>query len=210
MSRDGSPVVTYSIIGVTFFVFLLQLVFGGLIEQFLIYRPRLTTILPWTMLTSVVAHQSILHIGFNMLSLFIFGRVVEPLIGKWRFLVLYLISGFGGSVAVLLLSPGGGVLGASGAIFGLFGAFFIIQRKLGGSSRQLVVLIVLNLAIGFLPGINVSWQAHVGGLIAGAVVAAILANTRAIRQQRLQVGLLVGLVIALLALTIAGYSAIFT
>ena len=208
MSRDGSPIVTYSIIGVTFFVFVLQLVFGGLIEQYLIYRPVLTALEPWTMITSLLAHASILHILSNMFSLFIFGRILEPAIGRWRFLALYLISGLGGSVAVLLLAPGGGVLGASGAIFGLLGAFFVIQRRLGGNNGQIIILIVLNLSIGFIVP-SISWQAHVGGLIAGVVAALILANTRARRQRRVQIGLLVGLTVALVAATAVGYNATF-
>ena len=210
MSRDGSPIVTYSLIGVTVVVFLLQLLLGGILEQYLIYRPALTARQPWTMLTSLLAHQSYLHIGFNMLSLFIFGRILEPMIGKGRFLALYLISGFGGSVAVLLLAPQGGVLGASGAIYGLFGAFFIIQRKLGGNSGQLILLIVLNLAIGFLPGMNISWQAHVGGLVAGALVSLVLVNTRTRKQRPLQVGALIALVVVLIVVTVVGYIASFT
>ena len=210
MSRDGSPIVTYSLIGVTVVVFLLQLLLGGILEQYLIYRPALTARQPWTMLTSLLAHQSYLHIGFNMLSLFIFGRILEPMIGKGRFLALYLISGFGGSVAVLLLAPQGGGLGASGAIYGLFGAFFIIQRKLGGNSGQLILLIVLNLAIGFLPGMNISWQAHVGGLVAGALVSLVLVNTRTRKQRPLQVGALIALVVVLIVVTVLGYIASFT
>ena len=210
MSRDGSPIVTYSLIGVTVVVFLLQLLLGGILEQYLIYRPALTARQPWTMLTSLLAHQSYLHIGFNMLSLFIFGRILEPMIGKGRFLALYLISGFGGSVAVLLLAPQGGVLGASGAIYGLFGAFFIIQRKLGGNSGQVILLIVLNLAIGFLPGMNISWQAHVGGLVAGALVSLVLVNTRTRKQRPLQVGALIALVAVLIVVTVLGYIGSFT
>ena len=209
MSRDGSPIVTYSLIAVTVVVFLLQLLLGGILEQYLIYRPALTASQPWTMLTSLLAHQSFLHIGFNMLSLFIFGRILEPMIGRGRFLALYLISGFGGSVAVLILAPQGGVLGASGAIYGLFGAFFIIQRKLGGNSGQLILLIVLNLAIGFLPGMNISWQAHVGGLVAGALVSLVLVNTRSRKQRPLQVGALIALVGVLLVATVLGYVATF-
>ena len=102
--------------------------------------------------------------------------------GSARFLALYLLSGLGGSVAVMLLSRRRlRCVGASGAIFGLLGAFFVIQRRLGRlERRQLLVLIGMNLVIGFiLPGI--SWQAHVGGLIVGAAVAFIYMRTRAAR-----------------------------
>ena len=210
LAAPGSPAVTYSIIGVTALVFLLQLVSGGLVSRYLTYFPVLTAREPWTMITSMFVHStsSFLHILFNMFSLFIFGRILEPMIGRWRFLAIYLLSGLGGSVAVLLLNPAGGVLGASGAIFGLFGAFFVIQRGLGGNSGQLVVLIVINLSIGFLvPGI--SWQAHVGGLIVGALVAFVYMRTRPARQKNRQLLFLAAIAAGLVVLSYVGYTTTF-
>lgn len=210
LGAEGAPVVTYSLLGVTVLAFLLQLVSGGFVTALLTYRPVFTEIAPWTMLTSVFAHStsSFFHLAFNMLSLFIFGRILEPMIGRFRFLALYLLSGLGGSVAVLLLNPAGGVLGASGAIFGLFGAFFVIQRGLGGTSGQLVVLIVINLSISFfVPGI--SWQAHVGGLVVGALVALVFMRTRLARQRNRQLLLLAAITAGLIALSYAGFAATF-
>jgi membrane associated rhomboid family serine protease len=112
------------------------------------------------------------------------------------------LSGFGGSVAVLLLAPMSAVVGASGAIFGLFGAFFVIQRKLGGNSVQLFVVIGLNFAIGFLPGTNISWQAHLGGVIVGALVGLIYLATRRPEQKVRQVALISSLAIGLVVLTL--------
>ena len=113
-----------------------------------------------------------------------------------------MVSGFGGSVAVLLLAdPLSGVLGASGAIFGLLGAFFVIQRKLGGNAVQLLVVIGLNLAMGFfVPGI--SWQAHLGGVVVGAVIAVIYLRTRRPAQARVQILLVAGVVATLLVASI--------
>ena len=156
------------------------------------------------MLTAIFLHGSIFHILVNMYSLFIFGSVMERLLGRWRFLALFLVSGFGGSVAVLWLAPGSAVVGASGAIFGLLGAFFVIQRRLGGNNIQLLIVIALNLVIGFLPGLNISWQAHVGGLVAGAAVAFVFLRTRRQDQARMQVLLVAGVVAALLVLTVLG------
>ncbi len=203
MGKDGSPVVTYSLIGLTVAIFVLQFVLGDIVTGALLYRPLLTAVEPWTMITSIFVHQpgSLFHVGLNMLSLFIFGRILEPAIGRWRFLALYLISGFGGSVAVLLLDPFGGVYGASGAIYGMLGAFFIIQRRLGGNSLQIVILIGLNLVIGFFVP-NISWQAHVGGLVTGALVALILMSTRNSRARPVQISLLAGLVAVLVAISI--------
>src|SRR5690606_34343400 len=107
-----------------------------------------------------------------MYALWLFGRILEQLLGRWRFLALYLLSGLGGSVAVLLLSPDTWVVGASGAVFGLFGAFFVIQRRLGSSSMQLIVVIGINLVIGFVIP-HISWEGHVGGLIAGSLVGLV-------------------------------------
>jgi membrane associated rhomboid family serine protease len=199
---SGQPVVTWSIIAISVLVFVLQNIPGSPVNTFGVYRPALTVLLPWTMITSVFLHASILHILFNMYSLFVFGPILEGLLGRARFLALYLISGFGGSVAVLLLNPSGGVLGASGAIFGLMGAFFVVQRRLGGNNIQIVIVIGINLAAGFiLPGI--SWQAHVGGLVAGAAVAFVYLQTRAPADRRRQVLLVAGVVVALVAITAA-------
>jgi membrane associated rhomboid family serine protease len=147
-----------------------------------------------------------MHIALNMYSLYLFGSVIEPLLGKARFLVLYLLAIFGGSVAVLLLNPSTAVLGASGGIFGLMGAYFVILRSLGQRSGQMTGLIALNLILGFLPGTNISWQAHIGGLIVGGLVAFIYAKTRS-PKDKLKQQLFVGAVaVALVVLTIFGAS----
>jgi membrane associated rhomboid family serine protease len=138
-----------------------------------------------------------------MYSLFVLGPELERLVGRWRFIALFLLSGLGGSVAVLLSSPGSPVIGASGAIFGLFGAYFVIARHLGGNSRQLIIVIVINLVIGFIvPGI--AWQAHVGGLLIGALVAFVLVRTRDGQKRGVQLLLLVGVFLLLLIATFAG------
>jgi membrane associated rhomboid family serine protease len=153
------------------------------------------------MVTALFVHASVWHILANMYSLFVIGPMLERLLGRARFLGLYLLSGFGGSVAVLLLAPASAVLGASGAIFGLLGALFVIQRKLGGNMLQLVIVIGINLAIGFfLPFI--AWQAHVGGLIVGAGVGVAYLQTRRPDQRNWQIGILVAITAALIAVTV--------
>lgn len=191
--RPGSraPVVSYSILALTLVVFALQWVTQGAVTSALAYFPPLTAIEPWRMLTVALVHSdnSIFHIVFNMYSLWVLGPLLESLIGRARFAAVYVLSALGGSVAVLWLAPLTVVVGASGAIFGLLGAFFVIQRRLGGRSVQLVVIIAINLALGFLiPG--VSWQSHVGGLIVGAVLAWVMLRTRRADQQRRQAWLI--------------------
>lgn len=201
-SNSNKPVVTYTLIAVTVLMFVLQNLPGSPVNALGIYRPAFTQLLPWTMITSVFLHASILHVLFNMFSLFVFGPILEGMLGRGRFLVLYLVSGFGGSVAVLLLDPNGGVLGASGAIFGLMGAFFVIQRGLGGNNAQILIVIAINLASGFFIS-GISWQAHVGGLVAGAAVALVYLRTRRPAQRSTQMLLVAGIVAVLVAITIA-------
>ncbi|GAA1057958.1 rhomboid family intramembrane serine protease [Agromyces luteolus] len=204
----GAPVVTYSIIGITLAVYLLQLIPGLAITDRLLYAGVYSlpfNFEPWRMITSMLVHstQLIFHVALNMYTLWIFGQLLENVLGRWRFLALYLISGLGGSVAVLWLSdPRVGVVGASGAIFGLMGAFLVIQRRLGGNATQLLILVGINLVIGFVPGFNIAWQAHLGGLVVGALVGFIYVETRKRDQQRLQVILLAALVVVLLILSL--------
>lgn len=200
--RRGSstPVVTYSILAVTVGVFILQFLSQGAVTRALGYAPPLTLIEPWRMLTVSLVHSSgFFHILFNMYALFVLGPLLEQLVGRWRFAVTYVLSTLAGSVAVLWLAPATFVVGASGAIFGLFGAFFVIQRRLGGNTAQLMIILGINLALGFVIP-NISWQAHVGGLIGGAIVALIFVRTRRRQQTALHIGLLV----AFAALLIAG------
>ncbi|WP_353826914.1 rhomboid family intramembrane serine protease [Agromyces litoreus] len=202
----GAPVVTYSIIGITVAVYLLQLVPGLAVTDRLLYAGVYSlpfNFEPWRMITTMFVHSTalIFHVLLNMYTLWIFGQLLENVLGRWRFLALYLISGLAGSVAVLWLSdPRTGVVGASGAIFGLMGAFLVIQRRLGGNATQLLVLVGINLVIGFVPGFNIAWQAHLGGLVAGALIGLIYVETRKRDQRRLQVVLLVALVAVLLLL----------
>jgi membrane associated rhomboid family serine protease len=203
---SGVPVVTYTLIGINVLLWVLQLVTGGLIYQWFAYlaSPEATAAEPWRMLTSAFLHSmsSPLHILFNMFSLYVFGPIIEHAVGRARFLALYLLAALGGSVAVLLINPGVVVVGASGAIFGLLGAFFVIQRRLGGNSTQLVIVIGINLVIGFVIP-NVAWEAHVGGLAVGAGVAALYMATRRRQQKSVQIAAVAGVAVALIAVTIA-------
>jgi membrane associated rhomboid family serine protease len=204
MVNSGRPVVTYSLIAICAAVWGLQLLLGDNFTYQWIYWPLATVAEPWRMITSTFLHSSSspLHILFNMYTLWIFGKELEYLLGRGRFLALYLISGFGGSVGVLWLGAlNGPVLGASGALFGLMAAYFVIVRSLGGNSAQMAGLIAINLASGFfLPGI--AWQAHVGGLVTGAAIAWVFSRTRAASAVGRQRALLVGVAVGLVALTI--------
>ena len=178
--KSDQPRVTISLIMINLVIWLLQVIPGSTVTSTLFYAPLLTVIEPWRMITAGFVHSpdSFWHILLNAYSIYIFGRVIEPMLGPVRFLVLYLVSIFGGSAMVLWLSePVVPVVGASGAFFGLMGAYLIMLRAIGDNSGLLVGLIAVNLAFGFLvPGI--SWQGHLGGLLAGMAVTAVYARTR--------------------------------
>jgi len=178
--KSDQPRVTISLIMINLVIWLLQVIPGSTVTSTLFYAPLLTVIEPWRMITAGFVHSpdNFWHILLNIYSIYIFGRVIEPMLGPIRFLVLYLVSIFGGSAMVLWLGePVVPVVGASGAFFGLMGAYLIMLRAIGDNSGLLVGLIAVNLAFGFLvPGI--SWQGHLGGLLAGMAVTAVYARTR--------------------------------
>lgn len=215
--RDGRPVMTYGIIAVTVVLFVTQLIPNSPTLQLFAFNSLFVfpggpaPFEPWRLLTVLVTHSGFWHVGLNMLALFMIGGSLEPLLGRWRFLALYLISGLGGSVAVALLAPATTVVGASGAIFGMFGALLVIGRHVGANITGIAIVIGINLAISFVPlliglfggavsGPQISWQAHVGGLAVGALIGLIFARTRSARRQGLQVGLLTTTTVGLLAL----------
>jgi len=159
----------------------------------------------YRLITSAFLHDplgsglGILHIAFNMWALIFVGPALEHVLGRVRFLAVYLASALGGSVLYYLIAPVGiPALGASGAIFGLFGAWFVLARRLRIDSRLIVGLIVLNLVIGFVVP-NIGWQAHVGGLIVGAALTAAYVYAPRANRAAIQVGATV-LVFALLIL----------
>lgn len=140
----------------------------------------------------------VLDILFNMVALAYLGPALERLLGKLRFIGLYLLSGLGGSVFYFwVAAQNEAAVGASGAIFGLFGAWFVVSRRLRLDSRGIVTLIAINLAISFTWS-AIAWQAHVGGLIAGVLIS--LAYAYAPRQNRalIQAGATAGLLVLLI------------
>ncbi len=181
--QRNRPVVTYAIMGVTIFVFLLQMgsqaLFNGVdIPQALgmkvndlIVKGQL-----WRLFTPMLLHGSILHIGFNMYALYILGPGLERFYGWKRYLAVYILAGFAGNVMSFLFSPEAS-LGSSTAIFGIFGAegvFFYQNRKIFGQRAQLALREIIffagiNLLFGLSPGID-NWG-HIGGLIGGTLFA---------------------------------------
>jgi membrane associated rhomboid family serine protease len=200
---------TVVLVAVSVAVWLLDQVTGRALTSAMLYFAPVADTQPWRIVTGLFVHSSIFHILFNMWALWIFGRMLENILGTWRFLALFLLSGLGGDLAVTLLSPSSPVVGASGAIFGLFAAFFVIQRSLGYNAVQLLVIMGLNLIVGFLPGTNISWQAHIGGIVLGFITGFVFSKTRNIRQRGLQTALLVSEAVVLLAGILLGATGMF-
>lgn len=201
-ARGGRPVVTFGLIGACAAVYVLQLVTGGLVFQLFALAPWLVGTQPYRLLTSAFLHSqgSLLpfHLLLNMYVLYVTGPALEHVLGRGRFLALYLLSALGGSVAFTLvqglLGSQGVAVGASGAVFGLFGALVVLRRRFPGGVRSIGVVLAINLAIGFVVP-NIAWEAHLGGLAVGAGVAAVLSRTA--RQPRAQLVALAAVVVAL-------------
>jgi membrane associated rhomboid family serine protease len=150
----------------------------------------------YRLVTSMFAHQAVWHILFNMLSLWWLGGPLEAALGRARYLTLYLVSGLaGGALTYLLAAPNQPSLGASGAIYGLFAATAVLVRRLRYDMRPVIVLLVINLIFTFsIPGI--AWQAHVGGLVSGLVVAYAMVHAPRARRALVQWGTCAVVVVA--------------
>ncbi|MEO8328459.1 MAG: rhomboid family intramembrane serine protease [Candidatus Nanopelagicales bacterium] len=129
----------------------------------------------YRLLTSAFLHASITHLLLNMLALWVVGSVVEPRLGRWRYLTVYLVSALAGSAfSYAVDSVFQRSVGASGAVFGLFGALFVLALRLRFDVRGIITIIAINVVIGFIPGFNINWRAHLGGLVAGALLTAAM------------------------------------
>lgn len=218
---DGRPLVTYTLIGACFVIWLVQRASPAFTDH-LEFEPYAAWHRPWTFLTAAFLHSptDITHILSNMLALYMCGQFLEPMLGRARFLALYLVSAVGGSVGFLLLasphvSADGfatgdwftGTVGASGAVFGLFAALVVLNRKLGLSSTGVFVLIAINAYLGFTVA-NIAWQAHLGGLVTGGVAAALLVFAPRERRDLVQWGGLAGVLVLLVVASLVKFSTV--
>jgi membrane associated rhomboid family serine protease len=154
----------------------------------------------WRLISAAFLHGGVVHLLLNMYALYLFGPPVEAALGRVRFAALYATALLGGSaLSYAFASPGTPSLGASGAVFGLLGAFLVVNRKLGRDTSSVMVLLAINFAYGFLVP-NIDWRAHLGGLVAGSLCAAAIAYAPAARRTAVQTA---GIgVVALLAVVV--------
>jgi len=142
-----------------------------------------------------VGGLGLLDIAFNMYALIIVGPSLEQALGRWRFSGVYLLSALGGSVMYYYLAPQNTLaLGASGAIFGLFGAWFVVARRVGADARGITALIAINLVLSFVFRGTIAWQAHVGGLLTGVLATAAYVYAPRKNRTALQVAATVAIV----------------
>ncbi|MFN8074399.1 MAG: rhomboid family intramembrane serine protease [Kineosporiaceae bacterium] len=190
ISPDQRPVLTMSVIGLCVVLWVAQITGDDSFTDRLLFAPVVSRSEPWRFLTSAFLHStgSPLHLAFNMYALWLTGPVLEAVFGRVRFAALYLLAALGGSVAMLVAAlPSaseaawvageaawwGGSLGASGAVFGLFAATLVVNRRLGADNGALIAVIAINAVLGFtLP--NVAWEAHLGGFVVGGLAAIVL------------------------------------
>ena len=181
-SMHVDPTVTYVLIGINVLLFLGSGAGGSFLTgsggnsqvffDLALFGPAVDQGDYWRLVTSGFLHSGLLHIGFNMYILYWLGTMIEPVLGHPRFLALYLASLLAGSFGALLLDPNAVTVGASGAVFGLMGAAFVMQRLRGIDPMQSGIgpVILFNLALSFLIP-NISIGGHLGGLVGGAAAA---------------------------------------
>ena len=174
--RSGAPVVTYVLIGLNVAAFVLQTASAGLNSHLTLWPPAVADGELYRLATSAFLHYGLTHLLLNMWALYLVGPPLERWLGRLWFGALYALSALGGSVLVYLLAPlNSATAGASGAVFGLFGATLVVLRRLDLDYRWVVAVIVVNLLFTLVvPMISsqlISWQAHLGGLATGAVIA---------------------------------------
>jgi membrane associated rhomboid family serine protease len=179
---------------------------GKLFDRLLLYGPYVREGDWWRLITSAFLHASFLHILFNMLALLWIGGPVETVMGRWKYLALYFVSGLTGAAGALLATPTSPTVGASGAIFGLLGAMLVIQWQATGTlAGPALTLILVNLAFTFaIPGI--SYGGHLGGLVGGILATLALTDfgTRHVSYARISPTAVVALIgIGVLSVAVA-------
>lgn len=217
LETSGAPV-TVTIIALCVIVFIAQQLDDHLWQD-LAFAPFMGRSEPWRFLTAAFVHGGSMHILLNMIALWQVGSGLERVLGRWRYLALYLLAALAGSVGFLLLAGAPQSLedygsswltptvGASGAVFGLFGAYLVLARRAGLDVRPMLGLLVVNALIGFAyPGI--AWQAHLGGFVMGCAIAALLDSTRAPARRRLQWPALGVLLLVLVLATVIKYASV--
>ena len=165
---------TLSLITIICAAYLAEQLYPQFYEYTALYGPLVQSGEYWRLFSVALVHGGLTHLFFNMFSLLVLGNPVEAAFGKSRFLIIFLVSLLTGSLASIYLNSAPQVsVGASGAVFGLFGAFIAMRKMISEGVRDIYVIIGLNFVFGFILG-GVDWRAHLGGLIGGYLTTAVL------------------------------------
>lgn len=170
LARRNDQVVSMTIIGINVLVWLAVLAGGNQVLGELVMWGPLVDTEPWRLLTAAFTHEAFFHIFSNLFMLYQLGPLLEGILGRLRFIILYLVSALGGSLAVWLLAPDQPTLGASGAVLGLVGALLVINRARGMDVTWILGYVAITAVISVVIP-SISWQGHLGGFVAGAAVA---------------------------------------
>ncbi|MFD0329643.1 rhomboid family intramembrane serine protease [Streptacidiphilus monticola] len=202
LTRDGA-LVTKLLIAANVVVWALHYAKPDLASDWVLWGYGVAHGQGYRVVTSVFLHQAIWHIATNMWSLWVLGPLLESALGRVRFLALYLVSGLAGSALFLLVADPlrDSALGASGAVFGLLGATFVLFRRRGYQLGPLMGVLVVNLVATFVVT-GIAWEAHVGGLVAGAATAAGFMYAPAGRRLAVQLGTFLLVAAAVLGMTL--------
>ena len=214
-SMGVEPIVAYVLIAINVLMYFGQQASpsDSVYRDFVLYGPFVADGEWWRLLTAGFLHGGLFHLGLNMYALYFLGRMLEPALGHVRFGAIYFAALLAGSFGAVLLNPDTPVVGASTAIFGLFGAAIVMARNRGIDlmASGLLPILLINLAITFFPGFNISIGGHLGGLV-GGVVAAVAVEAIATRYRSPVPAVLVcaliaiGSVVAAVAFTTAKFT----
>lgn len=206
LAQNARPTVSYVLVGICVAVYVLQWVLGDQLVADYAMRPVSIAFSQdyYRLLTAVFLHGSILHLAFNMYVLVVLGPTLERILGHGRFLALFLLAGLGGSAASYAFSdPTTWSVGASGAIFGLMGALLVAGQRLRYDVSMVLVLVVINVVIGFVFSSGIDWRAHLGGLATGAAAAAVMVTPRGTdRPARVEWAGMIAIALVILAVVV--------
>lgn len=201
LARSGGPVVSYALMGLLVVGFLVGLVPGA--ANLLAFYGPAAILQPWRIITGMFVYAgigSILQLAFNAYMLYFFGGMIERQVGSVRYVALYLLGGLGAEAAVTVFAPGSFLIGATAAVFGLFGSFYMIQRHLGNQAVQILVIVALNIVVGLF--FHTPWQGYVGAVLIGGLAAYMMMRLQNRSQKPQQIALTVALAVVLLAVTL--------
>ena len=165
---------TLSLITIICAAYLVDQLYPTFYEYMALFGPLVQSGEYWRLFTVALVHGGLTHLFFNMFSLLVLGNPVEAALGKARFLVIFFVSLLTGSLTSIYLNSYPFIsVGASGAVFGLFGAFIAMRKMINEGVRDIYVIVGLNFIFGFVLG-GVDWRAHLGGLVGGYLTTALL------------------------------------